>query len=73
MGKRHEQKIYDELAIRYLIDGDSLTKLAEESGIGRQALSTNFKRMGISIINNQNKVKFNENIFDEIDSEEKAY
>jgi predicted DNA-binding protein YlxM (UPF0122 family) len=73
MGKRHEQKIYDELAIRYLIGEQSLTKIAKDSGITRQALSENFKRMGIDVVNNQNKVHFNQFIFDEIDTEEKAY
>ena len=73
MGKRHEQRIYDELATKYLVEGLSLTELSKQSGIDRRTLSTNFKRMGIEIVNKQNLTKFDEHIFDEIDNEEKAY
>lgn len=73
MGKRHEQRIYDELATKYLVEGLSLIELSKQSGIDRRTLSTNFKRMGIEIVNKQNLTKFDEHIFDEIDSEEKAY
>lgn len=72
MGKRHEQKIYDELVIKYL-NGESLTSLQKLSGITRQTLSENFKRMGVEIINRQNMIKFNQFVFDDIDTEEKAY
>lgn len=73
MGKRHEQRIYDELATKYLVEGLSLTELSKQSGIDRRTLSTNFKRMGIEIVNKQNLTRFDEHIFDEIDNEEKAY
>lgn len=73
MGKRHDQSIYDKLSIEYIINKKSLTEIAKESGIDRRTLSTNFKRMGIEIINIQNSTKFDENVFDEIDTEEKAY
>lgn len=73
MGKRHEQRIYDELATKYLVEGLSLIELSKQSGIDRRTLSTNFKRMGIEIVNKQNLTKFDEHIFDEIDNEEKAY
>lgn len=72
MGKRHEQQIYDKLAIEFL-NGKTLTTLQKETGITRQCLSENFKRMGIEITNSQNKIKFDQHIFDEIDTEEKAY
>lgn len=73
MGKKYDQQIFDKLSIEYLIDGKSLSKLEEESGISRQTLSRNFKKMGINILNNQNKIRFNQHVFDEIDTEEKAY
>lgn len=73
MGKRHEQRIYDELATKYLVEGLSLTELSKQSGIDRRTLSTNFKRMGIEIVNKQNLTRFDEHIFDEVDNEEKAY
>ena len=73
MGKRHDFKIYEELATKYLVEGLSLTELSKQSGIDRRTLSINFKNMGIEIVNKQNMTKFDEHIFDEIDSEEKAY
>lgn len=54
-------------------NGESLTKIAEKFGTSRNTLSKKLKEKGIEIINQQNKSKFNENIFDVIDSEEKAY
>ena len=73
MGKRHDFKIYEELATKYLVEGLSLVELSKQSGIDRRTLSINFKNMGIEIVNKQNLTKFDEHIFDEIDNEEKAY
>lgn len=53
--------------------GISLTKIAEQFKTTRNTLSKHLKRAGYTIINHQNKTKFNENIFDVIDTEEKAY
>lgn len=54
-------------------DNPSLTKISSKYKIGRQTLSDRLKHLGYSVVNHQNKVKFNENIFDVIDTEEKAY
>lgn len=51
----------------------SLTKIGEKYGIERHSLSRRLKELGYSVINHQNKVKFNEHIFDVVDTEEKAY
>ena len=51
----------------------SLTKLADKYEVKRQSISSRLKSMGIEVINNQNKVKFDETVFDSIDTEEKAY
>lgn len=51
----------------------SLTKISSKYGIKRQTLSNRLKELGYEIINYQNISKFDENIFDEIDTEEKAY
>ena len=51
----------------------SLTKLAKKYKVNRNILSERLKQLGIKIVNYQNIVKFNENIFDCIDTEEKAY
>ena len=53
--------------------GISLSKLAQEYNTTIQTLSKKLKERGIEIINRQNATKFNENVFDVIDSEEKAY
>ena len=53
--------------------GISLSKLAKEFETTVQTLSKKLKERGIEVINRQNLTKFNENIFDIIDSEDKAY
>lgn len=53
--------------------GYSLTKLAEIFHTNRNNLAKKLKARGIEIINHQNETKFNEHIFDVIDTEEKAY
>ena len=53
--------------------GISLSKLAKEYHTSIQTLSKKLKAKGIEIINHQNETKFNEHIFDVIDTEEKAY
>lgn len=51
----------------------SITKIASKYGIDKGALSRRLKSLGIEVINYQNKVTFDETIFDSIDTEEKAY
>ncbi len=51
----------------------SLTKIGGKYGIERHSFSRRLKELGYEVINYQNKVKFNEHIFDVIDTEEKAY
>lgn len=53
--------------------GESLTNIAKKYKIDRHVLSSKLKKLNIRIINRQNEVKFNESVFDCIDSEEKAY
>ena len=53
--------------------GISLTKIAKQFNTSRHTLSKELKAKGIEIINHQNETKFNEHIFDVIDTEEKAY
>ena len=42
----------------------SLTKISEKYGIERHSLSRRLKELGYKVINHQNKLKFNENVFD---------
>lgn len=54
-------------------NGVSLSKLAAKYHTTVPTLSRRLKALGIEIINRQNVTKFNEHIFDSIDTEEKAY
>lgn len=51
----------------------SLTRLGAKYGIKRQTLSKYLKERGYAVINHQNRCRINENIFDNINTEEKAY
>lgn len=51
----------------------SLTKIGKKYGVKRQTLSKRLKLQGYEVINYQNRLRFNEHIFDIIDTEEKAY
>lgn len=53
--------------------GKSLTQIGKEYHTNRHILSKKLKAANIPVINEQNKLRFNENIFDVIDNEEKAY
>lgn len=79
------EELGEKIKTLYLIDGlsctkigkykqgISLSKLAKEYHTSIQTLSRKLKAKGIEIINHQNETKFNEHIFDVIDTEEKAY
>ena len=64
---------WEELGFEFQTTSISLTKMAKRENTTRQTLSKHFKELGIDVINKQNRCKFNCNIFDSIDSEEKAY
>ena len=51
----------------------SLTKLSKKYEVTTKTISKRIKEEGFEIINYQNRLKFNENKFDTIDTEEKAY
>lgn len=64
---------YEKLAFEFQMTEISLTQMGQRENIDRRTLSRKFKDLGIEVINKQNKLKFNEHIFDCIDTEEKAY
>ena len=64
---------FEQLAFEYQTTDISLTKLAKREKTTVETLSKYFKLMGVEIINKQNRPKFNIHVFDEIDTEEKAY
>lgn len=61
------------MSYEYINTNISLTKMAKREGISRHILTKWFKKLNVKIINNHNRVKFNNHIFDCIDTEEKAY
>lgn len=67
------KRVSDEDLINLYNNEVSLKKLELVCGTSRQQISRRLKSLGINIINRQNISKFNENVFDQIDSEEKAY
>ena len=74
MGQSNKYKEKYALAKEMYLQGEkSLTQIGKELGMDRGRLSKNLKAEGIEVINKQNITKFNENFFDKIDSEEKAY
>jgi hypothetical protein len=68
------KKAYDEYT-ECLNKGEepSLTKISKKYGISRDRFAARLKKAGIEVVNYQNTPKFNYEIFDNIDSEEKAY
>lgn len=73
MGQSNEYKNKYEQAKQMYLNGISLTQIGKQLHMDRGRLSNNLKKDGIEIINKQNMTKFNENYFDIIDSEHKAY
>lgn len=53
--------------------GMSNTKIGKILNISRKVVAKRLKEKGLFNINRQNEIKINENIFDKIDTEEKAY
>ena len=51
----------------------SITKLAKKYNLSASTISNALKSLGIEVVNKQNALKFNENVFEIIDDEEKAY
>lgn len=51
----------------------SLAKISKKYNVGSKSVSDRLKELGYEIVNHQNKLKFDETIFDSIDTEEKAY
>lgn len=59
--------------IQNINNNPSLTKICKKYKMNNKTLSDRLKELGYEIINHQNKLKFDENMFDSIDTEEKAY
>ena len=76
-GANPDQVINLKLACDYYIEHIeeqvSLEQVAKKFNVGRPSLSKRIKALGYEVVNHQTKVKFNEHVFDSIDTEEKAY
>lgn len=73
VNKQNIIKVSDYFAIKDYKNGMSLTQISKKYGIGRRNLSKRLQERGIEIVNRQNERGTNHNIFEIIDSEEKAY
>ena len=51
----------------------SLTKLQKKYGIRRQKIADELRKRGFEVVNQQNRLRLDEHVFDVIDTEEKAY
>ena len=60
-------------AVNFYLAGNSLTKTRKKFKVRASFLSQYLKSIGIEVINHQNIPRMNENIFEKIDTEEKAY
>ena len=64
---------WEKLAFEFQTSSISLTEMGKREKVDRRTLAKHFKELGIEIVNKQNRSKINEHIFDQINSEEKAY
>lgn len=60
-------------AYELFLDGMSITKASKEVGVDERTLSRFLKSKGIDTKRNSRKYNFDENLFETIDTEEKAY
>jgi hypothetical protein len=68
--------LIEEIISDYLENGKSILQLAKDYGINHYRIRRMFKKLGVKIRGNSfnsRKYKYNENFFDVIDTEEKAY
>lgn len=54
-------------------EGISITSVALKYNVSRGALSNRVKSRGYTVVNHQHELRFDESVFDSIDTEEKAY
>lgn len=64
---------YKEVIDRYQKEHISLTRLAKEYKHDRNKIARELKKLGIDVVNRWNATKFDDCVFDSIDTEEKAY
>ena len=62
-----------ELGLKLWLKGATLTQISKELNISRPTITNYIKSLGYTIVNPSKKYNYNENYFENIDSEEKAY
>ena len=70
MGKA---KITNEQILQLIHEGKTMKEICNNLHVNKSSIRKRLKKLNIVIPNNWNRTKFNENIFDTIDTEEKAY
>lgn len=70
--KEYEEK-YNKAKYLYLTEHKTLSSISKELHMSRTRLSKKFKAEGIKIINPQNRTKFDDTVFESINTVEKAY
>lgn len=73
INRQNEIKWSIEEVVRLNNEGISLVQLGKKFGVTAGAISVALKRRNFHVINQQNLLKFDNTVFDSIDSEEKAY
>ena len=71
--RKYNCQIYIKNAVEMYKNGYSLTKICKKYNMNRVNLSNYLKDNGFNVQNFHNIVKFDEHVFDCIDTEEKAY
>lgn len=64
---------FEDIVELYKTGNYSVTRLGKIFKVDRHRISHHLIKIGISVINKQNETKFNQHVFDSIDTEEKAY
>jgi intein/homing endonuclease len=73
INRQNQVSITDDFAKQLLDSGMSLAKIGQAYSLGPDTLAKRLKKIGYNIVNKQNERGIIHNIFNSIDSEEKAY
>lgn len=66
-------RITNEQIFHLIDEGKSMREICESLQVGKSSIRKRLRKFNIDLPNRWNETKFNENVFDSIDTEEKAY
>lgn len=69
----YKHKITNEQVLELLGQGYSIQEVSRELSVNRSSIFKRLKKLNIHVPNRHNSTKFNNTVFDRIDTEEKAY